>query len=306
MATTVVTVTSVTKDSPGAGQVTIVASYASGTLASPAQIKTVNEFQAGNPNWSRNIRLTDDAITWVRNGVTSVAVLTAGYLSKLAIALQTGMSWAPRITTQPSAASTAFAKATLTLSGAVSNNDTVTIGNKTYTFKTALTPTEGEVLIGGSAAIALDNLKSAVNHTGTPDTDYSCAAAHTQVNATTNTDTTQLFVSKVIGTASNAYASTETMANGSFGGATFSGGLALAQFVTVVTSETDLTYAWKESADNITYGSALTTTGIYDVATAGTLKVTPTDTSKNGYYYRCTVTNASGSTDTEPVQMTVT
>ena len=46
------------------------------------------------------------------------------------------------------------------------DGDTVTIGSKTYTFKTILTPTEGQVLIGGSAAIALRNLKSAINHIG--------------------------------------------------------------------------------------------------------------------------------------------
>lgn len=65
----------------------------------------------------------------------------------------------------------------------VANNATVTIGNKTYTFKTALTPTEGEVLIGADADASLLNLIRAINHTGTPDTDYKCAAAHTQVAA---------------------------------------------------------------------------------------------------------------------------
>lgn len=56
--------------------------------------------------------------------------------------------------------------------------DTVTIGAKTYTFRTALTPTEGEVLIAGSADAALLNLIRAINHTGTPNTDYKCSAVH--------------------------------------------------------------------------------------------------------------------------------
>ncbi len=43
-------------------------------------------------------------------------------------------------------------------------------------------------LSGGSAAVALDNLKSAIMHTGTPNTDYKCAAVHPQVIATDNTD----------------------------------------------------------------------------------------------------------------------
>jgi hypothetical protein len=117
------------------------------------------------------------------------------------------------------------ASGTLTSDGtAPSDGDTVTIGNKTYTFKTTLTPTEGQVLIGVSAAVALDNLKAAVNHTGTPDTDYKCAAAHTQVEATTNTNTTQLFVALDAGTAGNALVTTEEGTHTSFGAATLAGG----------------------------------------------------------------------------------
>lgn len=95
---------------------------------------------------------------------------------------------------------------TLTSTGvAPSNGDTVTIDTKTYTFKTVLTPTEGEVLIG-TAAVSLDNLKSAINYTGTPGTDYSCTAAHPTVTATTNTDTTQIIQAKTKGVAGNSIA----------------------------------------------------------------------------------------------------
>lgn len=106
------------------------------------------------------------------------------------------------------------------------DGETVTIGNKVYTFKTALTPTEGEVLIGISAATALDNLKAAINHTGTPDTDYKCAAAHTQVTATTNSDTQQTVEAILAGTAANAFATTETSAHLSWAAATLTGGSA--------------------------------------------------------------------------------
>lgn len=61
---------------------------------------------------------------------------------------------------------------------APADGETVTIGTKVYTFKTALTPTEGQVLIGASADAALLNLIRAINHTGTPNTNYKCAAAH--------------------------------------------------------------------------------------------------------------------------------
>ncbi|WP_051328404.1 hypothetical protein [Desulfatirhabdium butyrativorans] len=108
---------------------------------------------------------------------------------------------------------------------APSDGDTVTIGTKTYTFKTALTPTEGQVLIGSSAAEALDNLKSAINHEGTPDTDYSCAEAHPTVTATTNTNTTQLVVAKTKGVAGNLIATTKVCDHLSWGDATLAGGV---------------------------------------------------------------------------------
>ena len=121
----------------------------------------------------------------------------------------------------------AYATGTITSDGTIpSDGDTVTIGSKTYTFKSALTPTEGEVLIGGSAAVALDNLKNAIMLTGTPNTDYKCAAVHPQVIATDNTDTTQVVVSVAGGTAGNAYALAVSDANMSVSGASMAGGLA--------------------------------------------------------------------------------
>lgn len=93
----------------------------------------------------------------------------------------------------------------------------VVIGNKTYTFKTALTPTEGQVLIGGSADAALLNLIRAINHSGTPDTDYKCAAAHTQVFADPAlTGHTITIRSLSFATAANAYATTTDDATLSF------------------------------------------------------------------------------------------
>jgi hypothetical protein len=58
----------------------------------------------------------------------------------------------------------------------------VSIGGKTYTFKAALT-TEGDVLLGATINATLTNLFNAINHTGTPGTDYNCAAANANVLA---------------------------------------------------------------------------------------------------------------------------
>ena len=108
----------------------------------------------------------------------------------------------------------------------VSNDDTVTIGNKTYTFKTSLTPTEGEVLIGATSDASSLNLIRAINHTGTPDTHYKCAAAHTQVSAAEAvTNNAFTITALTAGAAANAYATTEVAATLSWGAATMAGGV---------------------------------------------------------------------------------
>lgn len=60
------------------------------------------------------------------------------------------------------------AAGTITLSGAPANNDTVTIGDVTYTFKTTLTSpaVPYEVKIGGSAGAAAASLAAAINGAG--------------------------------------------------------------------------------------------------------------------------------------------
>ena len=109
----------------------------------------------------------------------------------------------------------------------VANNATVTIGTKVYTFKTALTPTEGEVLIGADADASLLNLIRAINHSGTPGTDYSAAAANPDVTAATAV-TAHTFQVRAIrdGTVGNSIATTDTSATLSWTGTTLAGGVA--------------------------------------------------------------------------------
>lgn len=119
------------------------------------------------------------------------------------------------------------ATGTLTASGTPANNDTVTIGGRTYTWKTTLTGAADEVLIGGSAAAALDNIKSAVNGTETPGTQYGLGTAtHELVTATTNGASTQVFEAIQAGLGGNTIETTESGANTSFGAATLTGGVA--------------------------------------------------------------------------------
>lgn len=135
-------------------------------------------------------------------------------------------------TVKHQAALDAAAKATGTLTSNntnVSDAATVTIGTKVYTFKTALTPTEGEVLIGADADASLLNLIRAINHTGTSGTDYSVAVANTQVSAAASVTSHAFLITALLGgTAGNAIATTETAAGAilSFGAATLTGGAA--------------------------------------------------------------------------------
>lgn len=125
-----------------------------------------------------------------------------------------------------------FATVTLTSDAtAPADGDIVQIGGQAYTYRTALTtvPTTipNEVLIGVSAAVALDNLQSAVNGSAGSGTTYSTGTStNTQVQATTNTNTTQLFQALVLGTYGNSITCTETSGHLSFGATSMSGGVA--------------------------------------------------------------------------------
>ena len=103
---------------------------------------------------------------------------------------------------------------------------TITLGSLTYRLKT--TPAQAyDIKIGTDAATTLDYIKAAVNASGTEGTEYYAGTlANPDVIATTNTDTTQLFVA-VAPKASigNAVVSTETATHLSFGSTTFAGGV---------------------------------------------------------------------------------
>lgn len=106
----------------------------------------------------------------------------------------------------------------------VSDGETVTIGSTVYRFKDTMAQAY-DVKIGASAAETLDNLKAAINASGTPGTEYFAGTlAHPTVVATTNTDTTQKVVARIPGTAANTAATTETSAHLSWADTTLGGG----------------------------------------------------------------------------------
>lgn len=115
---------------------------------------------------------------------------------------------------------------------APSAGDTVTINGVQYTFRSSLSsPAQAfEVLIGGSAAAALDNLKIAINASGgTEGTEYSVGTyAHPDVTATTNTNTTQLVEARQYGLKGNTFTLSEASTHLAWGASTMG---------TVVTTE---------------------------------------------------------------------
>ena len=115
--------------------------------------------------------------------------------------------------------------------GVTTAGATITINTRTYTVVTELSESFGaaaiadQVLWVTSEAVFLDNIKLAINETGLAGTDYSTGTVrHPDVIATTNTNTTQVIVSKKTGTVGNAIATTETMANYAWTGALMAGG----------------------------------------------------------------------------------
>lgn len=109
------------------------------------------------------------------------------------------------------------------------DGDQVILGAKTYTFRTALSSPAviNEVLIGVSAATALDNIALAVDKGSTEGTQYSTGTtANATISSSTNADTTQIFTADTAGIAGNLLMSRSTSAHLSFAFPNLTGGLA--------------------------------------------------------------------------------
>lgn len=114
---------------------------------------------------------------------------------------------------------------TLTLTGNAVAAETVVIGAVTYTWRAAPTTTANEVKVGATAAESIANLKAAINlEAGSGSLYGSATVVHPTVTAF-SADATHLYLrAKTGGTSGNTLASTETMTNATFPGATFNSG----------------------------------------------------------------------------------
>lgn len=193
-------------------------------------------------NYPNDSKLEQKVLYMEKNGTTYTETLGTQTLTSDATNVSNGDTVTVGNRTYTFKTALTGVKATQTLTSdatAPSDGDTVTIRGVTYTYKTALSsPTVGyEVLIGVSAAVALDNLKQAINQ---GDTAYPSAATnegrgtnwssgtvrHPYVTATTNTNTTQVVEAIDFGTAANLYAVAETSSHLSWGATTLAGGVA--------------------------------------------------------------------------------
>lgn len=127
-----------------------------------------------------------------------------------------------------------LAQGTLTASGAIANNDTVTIGTVYYKWTSGSVDTGTPagtlanpwlVALGANNTEALANLKAAINDTGTEGTTYSTVLTpHEDVTAISSSATTLIVRAIVAGSGGNSIATTETGANIAWGAATLAGG----------------------------------------------------------------------------------
>lgn len=127
-----------------------------------------------------------------------------------------------------------FALGTLTASGAIANNDVIKVDTIYYKWTSGSvntgTPagTSGNpwlVALGASNSAALDNMRFALEASGTAGTTYSTALTrNVNVEGNQTTSTTLVVKARLPGIGGNGYATTETGANTSWGGATLAGG----------------------------------------------------------------------------------
>jgi hypothetical protein len=135
--------------------------------------------------------------TWVANGTDT--------------SWTTDLPAAPLVGSIPAVAAYAFLYAT---GGNMGNGETVTVGGKTYTFQTVLTDVDGNVLIGGTAALSMEHLSAAIALSGGAGSTYAAVmTANTEVTAYMQSDELMTAKALVPGEAGNSIGCTETCAN---------------------------------------------------------------------------------------------
>lgn len=137
----------------------------------------------------------------------------------------------------------------------VSNGETVTIDQTIYRFMTVMTQAY-DVQIGADAATTLDNLKAAINASGTPGTEYFTGTLiHPSVTATTNTNTAQTIAANTAGAGANSIPVLESSAHLSWATPKLAGGLAASR--TIIDTFTPVAGTMYNFGGDLTFSSGL-------------------------------------------------
>ena len=130
--------------------------------------------------------------------------------------------------TEPGASATG--NVSITAQPADGNNFVITAGSVfTYTFKTALTPSAGEVLIGGTTAATIANLFAAMTGGAGSGTAYAAGTTPLSTSTIVASGPVALVINLTAttpGTGGNAYTLAKTGANLAISGGTLTGGAA--------------------------------------------------------------------------------
>ena len=177
----------------------------------------------GSRTWITQTASLGSSATSMSLTSSTIAFVAQLYLK---LSTHTGTVNGDTLATSSTSSAAVAATQTLTLSGNAVASETVTIGDKTYTWRDAVTTTANEVKIGATASDSIDNLIVAVTAGAGSGTVYgSATTVNLTASASAGAGDTMTVTALTAGEAGNAIVTTETMTNGSFAAATLAGGL---------------------------------------------------------------------------------
>lgn len=227
------------------------------TPSLPVQQVSVGQFPAANPAWARTLQISDEAV-YIKSGTYSVAISLAD-LVNLAFVVEPNLTWTPPvILTQPASTTT-----TVTTQKSLS----VVAGSEyslTYAWYQSANGTNWSNALT-TTGIALNKVVIAAGGSGYAVNDVLTIAGGTGTSATV----------KVLTVNSGAITSVQIVNSGAY---------------TVAPAGTNSPSGGTGSSASLTLNFAA-----FDVATAGTLKITPATGDTGVVYYKCIVTDSASS-----------
>lgn len=118
------------------------------------------------------------------------------------------------IVTAPRNVAAIASQGTLTMDTKPTEDDTFTIGTRTYTFRDTFTGADDEIFIGADLAASQANMVKAINGTGTDGVEYKNTTVNTDVTQAAFATNASVLTAIVPGTAGDSIATTETFTAG--------------------------------------------------------------------------------------------